>query len=184
MTDEDAFLQALFANSADDITRGVYADWLDDNQPDADAGALAAALRGPQGRPRVLFAKERGVPLDCSGFQETVIGAVAVIPWLRTILEVATPLQDLMSKRNDLEKGSSVCFDRRSRLYLPSLDRLAATAQMRERVRLSYGMSFAMLDALGIHRLVNQMMAAFNLPEVTEDSRVEPGLAVWIGVCP
>jgi uncharacterized protein (TIGR02996 family) len=44
MTDEDAFLAAIRANPADDLTRLVYADWLDE-RADPDAPARAAFLR-------------------------------------------------------------------------------------------------------------------------------------------
>jgi uncharacterized protein (TIGR02996 family) len=107
MTDDHAFLDALKANPADDTTRLVYADWLDEHGESAKAEYLRLAVRaihraGEENQPerdtdRALALAEQ-VPLDwraAVAARFTVVLAGYELPERITIIKIIRQLMGL-----------------------------------------------------------------------------------------
>lgn len=85
MMDENAFLQALLANPADDDLRRVYADWLEErNEPDADARArflrLTVEMAASPGSKRAQKARRKRLQKLAAGLDTNWLAVVSRLP--------------------------------------------------------------------------------------------------------
>lgn len=180
MSDGDLLLSAVREHSEEDVPRLMYADWLDEHQP--DAFDVSAALRGPDGA-RVA--------------REVVASGVAVVRialrlaggrrWYVVRLSdnyAAWPIIDeLRGVQAMAHRGTSDDFGTRSSLVVRNGVSIVAYAQVRQLFRARYGLSVLSDPEISdreLRNVLSGLFAGFGLPALGYEPALPSDLAVWV----